>query len=216
MHESHDPTHVSRYPWGNRLPTLESDRLILRWIEESDAPDLLRIFGDAETMRYWTIQAFTDLAMAVGLVHEIHQLFRDRILYQWGVVRREDGALIGTCTLHKTIWRHRRAEVGFILGRAFWGKGYMTETLGVLLSFAFDTLELHRLEADVDPRNARSLRVLERLGFRREGLLRQRYQVNGEIQDAVFLGLLADEWRRRSEGTQRAGADAKRRGVRTA
>lgn len=203
MHESNDPANVSRYPWGDRLPTLESDRLVLRWIEESDAPDLFQIYGDPETMRYWTVPAFTGPEQALALVREIHQLFRDRILFQWGVARREDGVLVGTCTLHETVWRHRRAEVGFILGRAFWGKGFMTETLGVLLGFAFENLELHRLEADVDPRNGRSLRVLERVGFQREGLLRQRYVVNGEIQDAVLLGLLADEWRHRRERTSK-------------
>ena len=70
----------------------------------------------------------------------------------------------------------------------------MSEALATLLDFAFGTLKLRRLEADVDPRNENSLRILGRLGFRREGLLRERWNVNGEIQDSVFLGLLACEW----------------------
>ncbi|MGH8430561.1 MAG: GNAT family N-acetyltransferase, partial [Solimonas sp.] len=64
----------------------------------------------------------------------------------------------------------------------------------VLFDFAFGTPNLRRLEADVDPRNANSLRILGKLGFRREGLLRERWNVGGEIQDTVFLGLLARDW----------------------
>ena len=70
----------------------------------------------------------------------------------------------------------------------------MSEALTALLEFAFGVLGLERIEADADPRNERSLRLLERQGFRREGYLRERYHLEGEIQDAVFLGLLRREW----------------------
>jgi RimJ/RimL family protein N-acetyltransferase len=70
-----------------------------------------------------------------------------------------------------------------------------TEAVQLLLDFAFGTLGLHRIEADADPRNERSLRLLERQGFRREGYLRERWHHNGEIQDAIFLGLIRSEWR---------------------
>jgi RimJ/RimL family protein N-acetyltransferase len=76
----------------------------------------------------------------------------------------------------------------------------MSEALRLLVDFAFGSLGLHRLEADVDPRNGPSLRLLERLGFRREGLLRERYHAQGEIQDSVILGLLAPEWQQASAG----------------
>jgi RimJ/RimL family protein N-acetyltransferase len=90
---------------------------------------------------------------------------------------------------------NRRAEVGFGLCSEFWRQGYMREALAALVRFAFGTLGLRRLEADVDPRNENSLRLLDRLGFRREGLLRERWNVGDEIQDSAFLGLLAGEWR---------------------
>ena len=70
----------------------------------------------------------------------------------------------------------------------------MQETLKAVLTFAFEVLEFHRIEADVDPRNVASIRTLERLGFQREGYLRERWQVNGEIQDALFYGLLRPDW----------------------
>ena len=88
-----------------------------------------------------------------------------------------------------------RAEVGFALARAPWGRRYGREALTALLDHAFGTLALRRIEADVDPRNLPSLETLESLGFRREGYLRQRWQVNGEVQDSVIMGLLASDWR---------------------
>jgi RimJ/RimL family protein N-acetyltransferase len=101
---------------------------------------------------------------------------------------------VGSCTLFQWSAKHRRAEIGYALDRSLWGQGIMTEALTALFDFAFGPLALHRLEADVDPRNARSLAILERLGFAREGLLRERFHVGGEIQDSLLLGLLARDW----------------------
>jgi RimJ/RimL family protein N-acetyltransferase len=92
---------------------------------------------------------------------------------------------------------NRRGELGFALRRDAWGRGYVREILPVLVAWAFGPLGLHRLEADVDPRNEASIRALERLGFRVEGRLRDRWQVTGEVQDTLILGLLEPEWRTR-------------------
>ena len=88
-----------------------------------------------------------------------------------------------------------RAEIGYILGREHWGRGYAAEAQRRVVAHAFDDLGLHRLEADTHPDNAASSRSLERLGFRREGLLRERWEVAGEFSDSVLWGLLASEWR---------------------
>jgi RimJ/RimL family protein N-acetyltransferase len=81
------------------------------------------------------------------------------------------------------------------LNRAWWGHGYGREAVRRVVEFGFTSLELHRLEADVDPRNASSIQALEGLGFQREGYQRQRYFLDGELQDAVLYGLLRPEWR---------------------
>jgi RimJ/RimL family protein N-acetyltransferase len=97
-----------------------------------------------------------------------------------------------------TLWRfdveNRHAEVGFALARRAWGRGLMKEGLNQAIALSFGPLGLRRLEADVDPRNEASLRLLESLGFRREGLMRERWNTGGELQDGVLLGLLAREW----------------------
>ena len=109
-------------------------------------------------------------------------------------MRQRDNLVMGTCTLAQLDEQNRRAELGFALGREHWGNGYMREALVALFDFAFGELKLHRLEADVDPRNAASIHLLERLGFKKEGYLRERWWVNGEIQDTLFYGLLQREW----------------------
>lgn len=182
------------FDWGDELPRLATPRTVLRGMAAADVPALYDIFRDREVARYWSWPAYTHPAQAAALLAEIDELFAERTLFQWGVARREDDRVVGTVTLFQLEPENRRGEIGFALGRAAWGQGLMREALAALLDFSFGRLDLHRLEADVDPRNARSLAVLERLGFRREGLLRERHIVAGEVQDSVMLGLLAREW----------------------
>lgn len=144
-------------------------------------------------MKYWSRPPFTDLDEAKAFLAEIHDSFASGTLYQWGVARREDDRVIGTCTLFAITLPHKRAELGFAVERSQWGKGYASEAAGAIVRFAFESMDLHRLEADVDPRNHASIRCLERLGFVREGYARERYHLNGEIQDAVLYGLLRSE-----------------------
>ena len=182
-------------PDAEHLPTLDATRLRLRAVVEADVPDLLAVFGDAEVCRYWSRPALADAAQAADLQREIAALFAERTLFQWAIADRATDRLIGTCTLAELSAEHRRAAVGYALRRDAWGRGHATDALRALLAFAFDALRLHRLEADVDPRNAASIRVLERLGFRYEGCLRERWHLSGELQDAALYGLLAREWR---------------------
>jgi RimJ/RimL family protein N-acetyltransferase len=108
---------------------------------------------------------------------------------------RRDDRLLGTCSLFSFDLSNRRAEIGYALSRAEWGRGLMHEALQALVGYAFETLALHRLEADIDPRNSASARSLERLGFRLEGLLRERWIVAGEVSDSGLYGLLERDWR---------------------
>jgi RimJ/RimL family protein N-acetyltransferase len=180
---------------GDRLPTLTAGRVLLRWLEEDDVDDLYRIFGDPEVMRYWSSPPLADRAAAAALLAEIRELFARDELYQWGVALPDEGTVIGTCTLTSFHAESGRAEIGFALGRKHRGRGYMSDAVAGLLDYAFGPLGLRRLEADVDPRNGPSLRLLERMGFRREGLLRERWVTGGEVQDSIFMGLLRHDRR---------------------
>ena len=180
-------------PW-DRLPTIDADRIRLRWISEKDVDAFYAIYSNPEVMRYWSTPPLPDKDAASKLIREIHESWRRQLILKWGIARRTDNLLIGSVTLFNLDFVHRRAEIGYALGREHWRQGYMNETLMAVLKYAFEVLDLHRIEADVDPRNTASIRTLEKLGFKREGYLRERWQVNGEIQDAFFFGLLRQEW----------------------
>jgi RimJ/RimL family protein N-acetyltransferase len=178
----------------SRLPTLETERLRLRWLEERDVDALHQVFADPAVTRYWSAPPLVDSAAARALLQEIRDYFKRGNLYQWGIALADTDQVIGTVTLAWIDREHRRSEVGFALAKSAWGQGYATEAVARLIGHAFDDLELHRLGADVDPRNEPSIKLLERLGFQREGLLRERYHLAGEIQDSLILGLLRSEW----------------------
>ncbi|MDX1419566.1 MAG: GNAT family N-acetyltransferase [Rubricoccaceae bacterium] len=179
-------------PFGDRLPTLETERLRLRHPRLDDAEAVLTVFGDPEAMRYWSHPPLGDLAAARRYIRGIHDGFAARRLFQWAITEAGEDRLIGTVTLYAWDPENRRVEVGFMLDRAHWGKGYAGEAVRAALAFGFDRMGLHRVEADVHPDNAGSLRLLERLGFRREGYLPDRWWVGGEPSDSVLLGLLRD------------------------
>lgn len=188
-----------------KLPTISAERVCLRWLEQRDVNALFAIFSDPEVMRYWSSPCLTSREEAARLLDDIHECFKSRTLFQWGVARKPDDLIIGTCTLAQVDATNRRAELGFALGSSHWRKGYMNEALRALLRFAFGELNLRRLEADVDPRNTASIRTVERLGFQREGYLRERWLVNGEVQDAVLFGLLQRDWELTDPTLPRAG-----------
>jgi ribosomal-protein-alanine N-acetyltransferase len=177
-----------------RLPILHTERTMLRPLQADDAEQLFAIFSDPEVMRYWSSTPHADIDRTRAMLAEIEAGFEDRSALQWGIERDADGRLLGTVTLMPDPFQPR-SQLGYILGREHWGRGYANEAQRRVIAFAFDELELHRLEADTHPDNAASLRSLERLGFRREGLLRERWIVAGQASDSVLLGLLARDWR---------------------
>lgn len=176
------------------LPIITTPRVVLRWISEDDIDSLYEIFSSPQVMRYWSSAPLPDREAAADLQREIAEGNESETMLKWGLALRDSDTVIGTTTLFNLSLDNGRAELGYAMAHAHWGKGYMNEALTALVSHAFEVMELRRLEADVDPRNAASIRTLERLGFQREGFLRERWHVNGEIQDAFFYGLLRREW----------------------
>ena len=110
----------------------------------------------------------------------------------WGIAKEQE--VIGTVALHKLDFEQGRCELGYMLGRSHWGQGLASEAISLAIDYAFSRLNLRRLEADIDPRNTASQKLLERLGFQQEGYLRERWIVEGEISDSVLFGLLRREW----------------------
>jgi len=173
---------------------LNSARLRLRMLRASDVDALFALHSDPRVMRYWSTPAYTDVAQAQALFEKTDRGVRCGEFLYWAITVRGRDQLIGGCTLFSINATHARAEIGYALASDCWGRGYAQEALRAVLDHAFGVLRLHRIEADVDPRNAGSRRLLERLGFKHEGLLRERWRVAGEISDSAIYGLLADDY----------------------
>jgi RimJ/RimL family protein N-acetyltransferase len=178
--------------------TLQTARLALRPLAPPDADAVFAMRSDPVAQRYGSHPAWTDPQLAVDYVERNVQAMAAGTHAQFAIVRREDDAVIGTCTLYALDAQCRRADVGYVLLVSEWGKGYATEAVSVLLDWGFEALALNRVEADIDPRNTSSARILERLGFVREGHLRERWIVGGEVCDSWIYGLLASDWKARS------------------
>ena len=175
--------------------TLRSQRLLLRPLCATDAPFVLALFSDAGFMRFGSTAPFASLDQADALVQRDIKAMAAGERIRLGIERTADGSLIGICTLFDLDAQSRKAEIGYGLQTPAWGQGYMHEALCALLDYGFAELGLNRVQAEIDPANTGSARSLQRLGFVREGLLRESCIVNGVVSDSALHGLLRRDWR---------------------
>lgn len=173
---------------------INTRRLLLRPYHESDAEALFGIFSDPRVMRYMSTPPWASIDRAREVIARDVAAIAGGEHLSLAIERREDSRLIGHCVLFKLADRCRRAEIGYGLAEWAWGHGFMNEALCALVRYGFQHLSLRRIEADTDPRNGASIKTLERLGFIREGLLRERWIVNGEVSDSAMYGLLHKDW----------------------
>lgn len=164
--------------------------------------DLLAVNGDEAVTRFLPYSTWATREDGLAWLSRMNALAEAGATRQLVLMLRDCGRAIGTLLLFKHDEASRRLEVGYVLGRAHWGRGYMHEALAATCGHAFGELSCRRLEAEVNPDNAASWRVLERLGFQREGRLRQRWTAKGRSYDTLLYGLLADDPRPGLAGTQ--------------
>ena len=178
-----------------KLPIIvESERLIVRPVEERDLAALMLVNGDDETTRFLPYGSWRNLADGRAWYERMMALSSRGESIQYVLTERSSQQAIGTCLLFRYEPSSARAELGYVLGRSYWGRGLMREALVAVIGCAFGPYELRRLEAEVDPLNRASGRLLEGLGFVREGQLRKRWVDKGTAHDTVIYGLLSDEW----------------------
>lgn len=174
-------------------PVIETERLILRPLAIEDAEELLAIFSDPEVMKYWNTAPWSSIEDALKFINESNEAMLRQESLTLGIHLKLTGDLIGKCMLFGYAKESKRAEIGFGLSRLHWGSGYVGEAGRALIEYGFNKLGLRRIEAEIDPENKSSAKVLERLGFTREGLLRQRWEINGIVSDSALYGLLVDD-----------------------
>jgi ribosomal-protein-alanine N-acetyltransferase len=173
---------------------LHTERLDLRWLIEDDVDAHYAIFSDPEVTRYWSGAPWTAREQAVQGIADTLANYADGSGLRFAILVRDSGEMIGNATLHHFVEQNRRCEIGYALASKHWGHGYAVEALQAVLDHGFAQLDLNRIEADVDPANIASCRVLEKLGFRKEGYMPERWIVCGRTADTVNYGLLKRYW----------------------
>ncbi|HTW20617.1 MAG TPA: GNAT family N-acetyltransferase [Mycobacteriales bacterium] len=175
-------------------PTLHTARLRLRPFADDDAEALFALQSNARVLRYWDAPPWTERARAERFIANCWQQAAEGTAARLAMDRESDGTFIGWCSLTKWNPEYRSASLGYCLDEPAWGQGFATEAARALLQWAFDTLDLNRVQAETDTRNLASARVLEKLGFVREGTLREDCIVSGEVSDSWVFGLLRRDW----------------------
>lgn len=191
------------------FPQLETERLVLRALRESDADAVFEIFGDDAVTRYYDLATFTELEQARLLIARMKARNANGDALRWGIALKENDLVIGTGGFNQFVRGWSRAGIGYDLARAYWNKGYMTEALRAMVQYGFENFQsaglfankfaanlfaMNRLEALVMPENLASARVLTKVGFQREGLLREYGFWKNRFWDLEMYALLKKEW----------------------
>lgn len=177
------------------LKTMETKRLILEPISNKYLKEIYEHFSDPDVTEYMDIKSLKSQDEAKEIIDFYLNKKDDQDHYRWVILRKEDHELLGTCGINT--WKKQRAnkcEIGYDLSKKYWRKGYTTEALDKLLNHIFNNLNIKRVEALVIKENLPSCKVLEKLNFTKEGLLRANHNYNGEFVDEYMYSLLREEY----------------------
>ena len=184
------------------FPQLETERLILRQLRPDDAEDIFRIYADPQVMRYWSSAPMRSIDQAHRKIKSVIDAFRATEGIRWAITRKGSGRLIGSCGHWRLLKQHFRSEIGYELAPEQWGQGIMPEAVAAILRFGFEHMGLHSVEAQIEPNNQGSRRVLEKLGFVQEGYFRENFVVEGIFTDTAVFSLLKADWLKRDKMTK--------------
>lgn len=172
------------------FPEFESERLLFRKILLSDAKDLLLIRSNDDVMRFMDVIRFESIGDAEKMVMSVEESYKKETGINWGIVEKHSNSFVGYFGFFRIIPEHCRAEIGYALKPEYWGKGYMYETINRMVKFGFENMRLHSIEANVNPENEKSKKVLENIGFKKEGYFRENYLFNNRFLDSIIYSLL--------------------------
>nr|WP_326531314.1 GNAT family N-acetyltransferase [Rhodoferax sp.] len=176
-------------------PNLQTARLLLRPFEETDSDSIYALQSNAHVLRYWDSPPWTDRARAQAFLAACRQMEQDGSGVRFAIETLQTRGFVGWCSMFRWNPVYRSVCIGYCLDEPAWGLGYATEAVRALLQWAYGTLDLNRVEAEIDTRNGASARVLEKLGFLREGLRREDCIVDGVVSDSWIYGLLRRDWK---------------------
>ena len=173
------------------FPVLSTERLLLRQITFDDADDLFILRADERLMRYIDRPIAKTTEDALQLIQKIHDAWKINDGITWGISLRTDPKLIGTIGYWRIVKEHHRAEIGYLIALEQQSKGLMQEAMDVVLDYAFNEMQLHSIEANVNPSNVASVKLLERNRFIKEAHFKENYFFNGVFHDTFIYSLLS-------------------------
>jgi ribosomal-protein-alanine N-acetyltransferase len=176
------------------MPELESERLILRRMTPADAEDMFLYTSDPEMVKHLPLNLTATLEDAERSIRGFMDMYAAKRVAPWGISLKESGRHIGICGFENWNPQTDRAEIGFIVARHEWGKGYATEAARRVMRFGFEQMQLNRLEARTKAVNEASKHVLARLNMTYEGLLREHSYWKGAYHDLELYAVLKREW----------------------
>lgn len=172
---------------------IETPRLILRPFTPEDADSWFAIMRDPLVMQYWGHGPWLDISQAREAIADDIEAMETGEYLKLAICEKSQAKCLGMCIFFHHHYGSQRGAIGYCLAPEAQGRGYMTEALRYFFTFLHQRMSLRRLEADIHPDNLASARVLERLGFQREGLMKERWCVDGVISDSVLFGLLLNK-----------------------
>ncbi len=176
---------------------LETERLILRPVEEGDAPDLFPLINDPDVAAGLLTMPYPyPEEKLVPWIKTTRAAMSRKERYEMVMVLKETGLPIGACSLNEISWKHLHAEMSYWLGKPYWGQGYMTEAVKRMLAFGFEELGLERIYACCFTDNPASARVLEKAGFGYEGCARHEYKKGDKFVDMLHFGMIREDFGR--------------------
>jgi len=178
----------------NTFPTLETDRLILRDFSYSDTRDLYIIRSNPKVMEFMDSLTHKSLSDSEEMISLMLDSFMNETGINWAIENKFNGKMIGYIGFWRIIPEHVRAELGYALKPHVWGKGYMKEAVWEALRFGFEQLGLHSVEANVNPDNLASARMLKSLGFKKEGHFKENYLFDDHFVDTDAYSLLESDF----------------------
>lgn len=174
----------------HKFPVLETKNLTLRKILLTDQKEVYSIRSSKEAMKYFGKHPYKSPAEALGFVYSEVNAFQNHEGIRWAICLKNSDKLIGSAGFWRIDRRHLRGEIGYELLPEFWKKGIMYEALSAIINFGFEKMHFHSIEANTDPLNTASMKLLERLGFVKEGLLKESFYFDGKFYDNVLYSLV--------------------------
>lgn len=177
----------------SEFPEINTERLNLRAIKQEDKESIYEILSNFQVVKYDTFELFTNIKQSEDMINWFNKAFEQKQAIFWGITLKNSTEIIGFCKCEIEIPKVR-ADFGYNLHPKYWNKGIMTEALSAIMNFTFNSLDVNRIEAAVSTENIPSIKLLKKLGFMQEGILRKRSYCRGSYHDMIMFSILKKEY----------------------